>query len=561
MELKEYQMPIAATIDKRFREEGKRFVGVKLPTGAGKSYLFMDQLIKFMDEYDAEEGNTPSEDIVSSVPIKYYTPTTGIVAQTQINIIKSIFIDKYIEKYYHGDIHDAVIKIGERMMSPIKKISKTNNRKILEALDEIYNRYSNSGEKPEIIITNIMNEFIPLLEGGYESIIKKECPNLDIVCYKEIEDIDIDSVSQDTRLVAFDEAHRTGSNIWGPKAEEMVQKLKNTKFLSITATPERDVDDGFDPIEYFAALSGDYSPREMSEKSYLASDMTLVDALQQGLVVKPEIVIFDCMLDETKEYQYVKDLLNKTSKKNLTLRFKDGRPIDNYNAILLNFIDMNKITGKLEFLKKTLENMPERKEELEILNSYLNCQNGKYEFDDFKKFGRLLDLINETDDKKTDLGKKYDNWKNEQIQKIVDKEKSARPYLSRGKHITFTPRTTTASSSKEIMFRYKERVTEYFKANEDDVLITHGNRNVLPARIDKANLDKFILAPETLDSPMIMVAMDKFNEGIHVDGVVGLEMFRSFDDSKTTEKDEPQIIFLQQIGRCIHSIKDRRSYR
>lgn len=559
MELKEYQMPIAATIDKRFREEGKRFVGVKLPTGAGKSYLFMDQLIKFMDEYDAEEGNAPSEDIISSVPIKYYTPTTGIVAQTQINIIKSIFVDKYIEKYYHGNIHDAVIAIAERMMSPIKKINKKNKSVKLAALEEIYNRYSNSDEKTEIIIANIMNEFLPLLEGGYESIIKKECPNLDIVCYKNIEDIDVDSVSQDTRLVAFDEAHRTGSNVWGQKAEEMVQKLKNTKFLSITATPERDADDGFDPIEYFAALSGDYSPREMSERSYLASDMTLVDALEQGLVVKPEIVTFDYMLDETKEYQDVKDKLNKTPKINRILSFKNGRPVDKHHAILLNFLDMNRITGKLEFLKNTLENMPERKEELEILNSYLNCQDGKYEFDDFKKFGRLLDLINETDDKTTELGEKYDIWKNEQIQKIVDREKSARPYLSRGKHIAFTPRTTKALSSIEIMSSYRTRVKNYFNVN--DVLITHSNSKVLPTKQAKANLDKFILAPETLDSPMIMVAMDKFNEGIHVDGVVGLELFRNFADSKTTEKDEPQIIFLQQIGRCIHSIKDRRSYR
>ena len=93
LQLYENQLDIAQKIDTRFRPEddhSKRFVGVVLNTGGGKSYIFLDQFDKFLNEYDKEPGNEPNDDIVSNVPITYYTPTSGIVSQTQINVIRTI---------------------------------------------------------------------------------------------------------------------------------------------------------------------------------------------------------------------------------------------------------------------------------------------------------------------------------------------------------------------------------------------------------------------------------------------------------------------------------------
>ena len=87
MILRDFQINIAEKIEDILFKENKRFVGAKVPTGGGKSYLFMDLFIKVMNQFDLE--NQPSDDIISNVPIKYYTPTTGIVSQTRINIIKT----------------------------------------------------------------------------------------------------------------------------------------------------------------------------------------------------------------------------------------------------------------------------------------------------------------------------------------------------------------------------------------------------------------------------------------------------------------------------------------
>ena len=105
------------------------------------------------------------------------------------------------------------------------------------------------------------------------------------------------------------------------------------------------------------------------------------------------------------------------------------------------------------------------------------------------------------------------------------------------------------------MNEFKTKITRIFKAKEKDVLMTHGNTSVISENESKNNLREFMIAPEKSDDALYMVAMNIFNEGLHVDGVIALEMFRQISESSNEEKEDPTTLFLQQIGRCIHSIR------
>ena len=210
MILREYQKEIADKIDERFRGKSrKRFVGVKLPTGGGKSYLFMDQLDKFIDEYNGI--NAPKEGTISNISAIYYTPTNGIVSQTKINIVKNIVLGELIKQNYHGDIHDCVTKIGERIARTIAvKKNKNQYDMYMQRIEELYNKYNvKSDLRPEQIIEQIIEEFILATENGIDLVMQKELPRVQIVCYKNIEKIDSSKIPSDTSIITFDEGHRT----------------------------------------------------------------------------------------------------------------------------------------------------------------------------------------------------------------------------------------------------------------------------------------------------------------------------------------------------------------
>ena len=97
MGLREYQKVIAEKIDRLFKgigREERSFVGVKLPTGGGKTFIFMDQFVKFYEEYNKENPNEDN-DCISRISVKYYSPLTGINLQTQIKISKYIILEEY----------------------------------------------------------------------------------------------------------------------------------------------------------------------------------------------------------------------------------------------------------------------------------------------------------------------------------------------------------------------------------------------------------------------------------------------------------------------------------
>ena len=198
-------------------------------------------------------------------------------------------------------------------------------------------------------------------------------------------------------LGKFNDEQEEEAGSWGQKAEELIKNCPNTQFLSISATPQRD-SDGIDPMEIFAVLTGDYSAEELRNKDYMASDMSLVEALENGLVVQPTVITFDCLLDQTREYTEMRRLLKVNQKKSKDITIKGGKATDQYNVLLVKFLEACKITGKLDFIREKLKENPKYdKSVLESLEIFLEeredaflDKNGKVDINKIFKYYTVM---------------------------------------------------------------------------------------------------------------------------------------------------------------------------
>lgn len=578
MKLRSYQEAIAKKIDALFRgidREERRFVGVKLPTGGGKSFIFMDQLEKSAKEYN-KKFPTP-KNCISTIPVKYYSPLKGIAIQTQTNVAKYVILEQYIESFKkekqiseikEENLNEAVEVLSERLFTNAGK--KRKQKKLAkDEIKKIYLEKAKENELPEEILKNVLESGLRIVVDNIDKLVKNEFPNLECICYQKTEDIELDNIVLEEKeeeqegLVVVDEAHRAVAKDWKKIIEEMLKRFRKFKFLAITATPERDAD-GIDAMEYFADLS-QYSIQELREKAYLASDMSLVTALEEGLVIKPKVISFDCKLDDTYEYNEIKTILDKSQnavekdrkKYNESLaKNHSSRPTlaqikreKTYNDLLFNFCQMNKLSGKIDFIKEhfLFDNEKDKElkkflEEPELKKNYKILQN-------------LKQKIDEIDDKDTNVNKMYIQWKEQKVKEIIKSTiKTQGEYLKHGKCICFAPRSTSQSETKGIMEKYKSMMMDYFGLDDEDVMITHSNKSVISKKQDDENLKKFILGKDKNDPMQVMVAMDKFNEGLHVDEVIAEVMARQFIDNSNNDKEDPRITFLQELGRCIFSI-------
>ena len=109
----------------------------------------------------------------------------------------------------------------------------------------------------------------------------------------------------DADFCIFDEAHRGAAETFRKKIKSFVQAHSKAKFLNITATPERDADLK-NVMKEIAEVTG-YSVKEIADDKHIAKDLNLLEAIENGLVVKPEIIFFPCTLDESDEYKKVEE--------------------------------------------------------------------------------------------------------------------------------------------------------------------------------------------------------------------------------------------------------------
>ena len=115
--------------------QGKNFAGVILATGGGKSFLAMDQIIKFAENYNArnpitEEQERENPRLLSAVPGYYICPQNPILLQFRIHMISNIIGPEHIIRYEekNGPIQEGqeiqVVKDIMQTMAPELDLEK-----------------------------------------------------------------------------------------------------------------------------------------------------------------------------------------------------------------------------------------------------------------------------------------------------------------------------------------------------------------------------------------------------------------------------------------------------
>ena len=443
LKLRDYQQEAIDNIDIIY-ESGKRFAGVVLPTGAGKSFVAMTEMLK------NQNGN-----------ILYIAPQQEILYQVQRHILKNI----------------AKVEIlTSEEIERLKEEQQVSNAKNLILPD---------------------GKILPTQAGEY---VKKVFPHLKMLCYQGLSAQKDEELSQEQReerdseekelreilknadanLIVFDELHRSGAKTWKSVVEQLIETNKNANILGITATPIRDTDH-VDMMNELASMTKTYTQEELATKQYLGYEMYLIDAIQRGLVVEPNIISFDFMLRDTDEYQEIVEMIST-------------------------------------------EKNPEKKRQLiEIKEQIDELISGETEI---------------TEHIKNNISKK----ENEEIGRIIRETIKQKD----GRYIVFLPQHSSSDGLNE---------TEYFEQQEQKIreilasIDAEPEISRLSSADSKAQNRKAITDFENSNSKhlKIMLAINKLNEGVHIDGINGEIMYRKINDGST-------ILYLQQLGRVIFSI-------
>ena len=222
------------------------------------------------------------------------------------------------------------------------------------ALAEIYTRLTkNPNEKILYLAPNveILNQFKGIMRDIYkpeehlgdnmDKIIKRTFPNLTFTTYQDLKDLKTDEIksrySDDYDFIIFDELHRTGATKWQDTVETLVDnQKKKIKILGLTATPKRD-SDFKNMVDYWAYKYG-YSEKDIFLGTPMASNMTLIDAIELGIVSSPKVILSmysslnDGTLDEIEmNIESISDLDLKNH--NLEKLEKIRKEVENSNGI------------------------------------------------------------------------------------------------------------------------------------------------------------------------------------------------------------------------------------
>jgi len=149
-------------------------------------------------------------------------------------------------------------------------------------------------------------------------------------------------------IIVFDEVHRLGAETWGPNADILMKNNPQASILGTTATLERP--DGVDVTQYF-------------DNKKPVSKVTLVEALEKGILPKPDYTLAKVDFEEDSEYI---DTCIKDFKEQLKVVKGEER------TQILEFLDR---------LKKAKQTISESEDIPEILAKELNSkglQNGKF---------------------------------------------------------------------------------------------------------------------------------------------------------------------------------------
>ena len=584
---------------------GKRFATVILPTGGGKSFVAMEAMLRAMNlDLDNININSFDGDVVSNTGICYLAPNKTILEQVRLYLTKYIISECYLAMVKNdvlGSIDDELInqrnyEIIYRDVLGKLGIKETKIKKLPP--NEMTDDYA------EMVRKTIDLNICELNDKALDTIVKSAFPKLDLRCYQKSNSKKEESLLENVKadFMIIDEAHRVSAESWKKALKNFVKKHKETRFLAITATPERNNDDE-NYLDELAGATG-YSNEEILEKKYIAKEIYLIEAIKQGIVTKPTVKYFPCMLDETDEYLEVlkKYIISLT------------KTLNNTNVNIT------------QAYKKVLQEMHRTMQmEQEISDNLL-----EFSSDDIEKILNCKSLNEVYDSIKSPKAKKaWQSWqetKRKEIEKTIYGEENdcdKKDFLT-GKYIAFIP-SRKDEKEKDFEINTDEFISDDEKEKSDRIIkkIKDWLKTVLYLKNNKSQIEEIFGVEsigsiqlfhskndergrnfeDTIDSWInlvinkdlkaqikqafedikdifgsnnaifnsfnkkinpnegmrILLTNKKVDEGFHPDGIRGLLFFEQISEKENENKrivieDTPIIRFWQKIGRCIRGI-------
>ena len=597
----EKQPEIAGNIDKLYGN-GKRFAGVVLSTGGGKSFIAMDQIVKAINSFNNRNNYIGSADslVLSNCPILYFSPTHIVNGQFRTHMTKFIIAPEYLaqEKKAVGEIsRENAEKILYKVLEKMRIQVDEKERKSLndELLKNILNE-TNDISIEKIVLDLIQNKLEKCSSAQKYSIVKNAFPKLHFRAYKNLEKVkdnpdeiteeveqedltDINSIKPE--FIILDEAHRTGADTWWKKLQKYLERNNQAKVLAITATPERDVDQ----MNMMRELSGvkgmGYSTRERRKEEYLAGNYPLLEAIKQGMVEPPEVVHFDMTLDESSEF---KDMLRDFVLAYINLQ-KQPIQRSNYSDSYINANqrqaeteevlkqalilimkdpsgnDLDETTTKIEGEKSKAF---EKNTNIGLLGNLKRIIKDAYANDLIKadskanspEMDNLIDVCYDYIQKyQWKDGKTWDEVKAERVSKLIE-EKLVQNGLEHGKALTFID--SMQASSYTDAKSHREKALKYIGEKIDgikklvgkiggiDPIVTALHSAAYTQAENDTLLNQFMKQPIDKGPFKIIAAVQKFNEGFHPDGISAELMIKEISENKE-KTGEPRIVLLQQL--------------
>lgn len=350
--LRDYQQRIKNEVDGIYSND-RRFAGVVLPTGGGKSFIAMAEMLERKDQ-----------------KIIYLAPRVGILRNFKKNIVEYV-----------------------------------------------------AGLDPE-----------GLSDKELDAIVKDCFPYLELICYQSLTSTDEEKIaSLNADFIIMDEIHHIGGKSWNKCIKKLLDNNPNSQVLGISATPERDEYEELEGEDYFDMHNGDmmkamaayldnYTPTELMQKRYLACDINVIDAIQEGYVVCPNIVSYDYYLDTTDEYNKTLSLFKGL--KDPHAKAEARQEIEK----MLSAVNSSKLEG-----------------ENKIIEEYLTVKDGKY----------ILFLPRKP--------REYEGTTDEYFEEMIDNFKTTIYNIDKDPHIEYIHSGQSKSTIEESMQRFETDNSDHMK--------------------------------------------------------------------------------------------------
>ena len=503
MGLKLYGHQVGACKNLKELYKNHRSAGAMMVTGGGKSFVAMNQMIAagnnpnyhgISEEVDEDGRQKVEYDIVDKVvnnaEILYVAPTTDILLQIQKDIVE------YVLGYSEAEVSDFSIR-------------------------------------------------------QIEELVKEAFPNLHLVCYQGLDSnklyVDkngkrVDKYAATPDLVILDEVHRSGAYTFKPNVEKLlgynreednvngkdiipknndVSKGKEKiQVLSISATPERDVDD-IDMIRYWDEIIGGYTKEELDNKKDYAIMLGLPEAVRQGIVAPPEIIAFDANLVDTEQYKYLVDQANNYCiNPRLRNEFEEKVKLINKSIFGEDYEDFHKRDRAEQERIKLEKNVAVMRKAIEEGKFNLH---GKYIT--FSKSRQFVD------------GHAIEEQEEQEEQEEVQNERD-NPIIAhlKGQFRTVKRLITRALNNRRIVIEEK-----YLSSQGQDARTNAENLVEFDNRVVDENTNLCFLT-----------ATQKLDEGIHVKRLTGAFMLKPICEAGEKISLRGQSIrFLQEVGRTL----------